>query len=250
MNDVLILRGPHFSAEIDRSEWRREAVGLKAVGLVQLPVTWTLPFMVITTAAFNRWKETSLKAELRNSLTIGLAPIIGHEPGRLIVRSSASAENIDCRGWLESVRCTATEDDVLDTADRVWARAKGTPRVAEKGFGLVVQQFKIPKLHGHLSNERRVSGKRDVWLCEVETPMAGAEAKAIRFLAKIPRRKVDTPPLLCSTQEQLIQRLKEVARWCVVGKERNHLEWVWDGERVWIVQRDVEEEIRGKRPAC
>src|SRR6267154_2001649 len=113
MSGVLILRGPHFSAESEQSDWPLEAVGLKAAGLVPLPVTWTPPFVVITTAAFNRWKETSSKEELRNSLALGLAPILGHEPGRLIVRSSAMAESIDCRGWLESVLCAATHDDVF-----------------------------------------------------------------------------------------------------------------------------------------
>ena len=161
MSGVLILRGPHFSVE---SEWPLEAVGLKAAGLVQLPVAWTPPFVVITTSAFNRWKEASSKEELRYSLALGIAPILGHEPGRLIVRSSALAESIDCRGWLESELCAAANDEVLNAADRVWARAKDTPKLSADGFGLVVQQFKTAKLHGHLSNERRVSQKRDAWL--------------------------------------------------------------------------------------
>jgi predicted house-cleaning noncanonical NTP pyrophosphatase (MazG superfamily) len=250
MSDIFILPGPHFSAKSERSEWRREEVGLKAVGLVNLPITWTPPFIVITTAAFKLWKESSSIGELRKSLAFGLAPILGAEPRRLIVRSSASAENIDCRGWLESVVCAATCDDVLRGADKVWARANNTPKIVADGFGLVVQQFKAAKLHGHLSNERRVSRNRDVWLCEVETPMAGAATKAIRFRAKTRSRKMESPSMLCSSQWQLIQWLKNVARWCLAGIDRNHLEWVWDGEHLWIVQRDTEKEVRGDRPAC
>src|ERR1700722_1204042 len=250
MSDILILRGPHFSAKSDCSDWPREEVGLKAMGLAQIPVTWTPPFVVITTAAFNRWKEKSSLGELRTSLALGLAPILGHEAGRLIVRSSAAAESIDCRGWLESVVCAATYDDLLRGAEKVWARAESTPKIVADGFGLVVQQFKTPKLHGHLSNERRVSRNQDVWLCEVETPMAGAATRTIRFRAKSPSRKLESPSLICSSEEQLIQRIKSVARWSLAIKKRNHLEWVWDGEQLWIVQRDTEEEIRGERPEC
>jgi len=70
MSDALTFRGPHFSAESERSEWPVEAVGLKAAGLAQLPVTWTPPFVVVTAAAFIRWKEESSTNDLSDSLSL------------------------------------------------------------------------------------------------------------------------------------------------------------------------------------
>lgn len=110
MSEALTLRSHHFSTENEYSDWTREEVGLKAVGLIHLPITWTPQFIVITNTAFNRWKESFSREELRDSLALGLAPILDSELGQVIVRSSASAESMDCRGWLESVHCGATRD--------------------------------------------------------------------------------------------------------------------------------------------
>jgi predicted house-cleaning noncanonical NTP pyrophosphatase (MazG superfamily) len=113
----------------------------------------------------------------------------------------------------------------------------------------VVQQFEQPKLYGHLSNERRVSRNRNRWLCEIESPVVGVEPVPMKFDA-VSSGEHSLERLDCSSDDQLVRMLKHVAGWTLQNQRaRFHYEWVWDGSRLWIVQRDVEEEIHGRPPA-
>jgi len=114
---------------------------------------------------------------------------------------------------------------------------------------LIVQQFEEPKLYGHLSNERRVSRSRNRWLCEIESPVVGIEPVLMKFTADRSRTK-RRERLDCSNDSQMVEMLKYVSAYALEHQPaRCHYEWIWDASRLWIVQRDLEREIRGYCPA-
>jgi predicted house-cleaning noncanonical NTP pyrophosphatase (MazG superfamily) len=247
-----VVRGVHFSTDSSDTAWDVSLVGLKAVGLAALPVDWTPPFLVITADAFDAWRNTaSLNSGQALLSPNALAPILRSPESKLIVRSSADIEDAEYRGWLESKICASTIEGIIAAATDVWSRvARTIERLASPvRVALVVQQFEQSKLYGHLSNERRVSRNRNRWLCEIESPVAGIEPVLMKFDAKssggpLPQR------LDCTNDGQLLEVLKQVAGWTIHNESaRCHYEWVWDGSRLWIVQRDLEREIHGRAPA-
>ena len=40
----------------------------------------------------------------------------------------------------------------------------------------------------------------------------------------------------------------ERVRNCYLEKERCHFEWVWDGNSLWLVQKDIEKIDKGSKP--
>ena len=48
----------------------------------------------------------------------------------------------------------------------------------------------------------------------------------------------DDRPIECYTHSELLHQLRRVARSFYDKKQRRHLEWVWNGRRLWIVQND------------
>ena len=54
--------------------------------------------------------------------------------------------------------------------------------------------------------------------------------------------------LPCSDRTRLISLLRSVGRYFYEQKTRRHLEWVWDGNRLWIVQNDHAPDPIGESP--
>ncbi len=147
------------------------------------------------------------------------------------------------RGRLVSKECTGS--GVLATIEELATivRQQGVSNVH-----WIIQQYVAPRRRGHLSNERHLVYESRDWVAEVEiqddrpgyTTTFGVrpwrDGTAINY------------DLRCASEPQITLRLKQVAMWATKVSGRLHFEWVWDGNRIWIVQADVEENAKGVDP--
>jgi predicted house-cleaning noncanonical NTP pyrophosphatase (MazG superfamily) len=227
-------------------------VGGKASGLLELPAEWTLPFVVLEAAIVRdiaQATEEDSAALVDALLCVEIAALV-ETSSRLIVRSSAVYEGIDARGSFDSEVCDASMESARDAIVRLISA--NDAREGQRNFGvlgLVIQQYVEPRLRGHASNERRVSRRHDSWL--IETTGAGDELIGHYNVADRPSRLVDRKPgaFVCRAEADLRDTIRSVtASTSLLPPGRRHLEWIWDGERVWIVQNDLEVTPPGGEP--
>jgi predicted house-cleaning noncanonical NTP pyrophosphatase (MazG superfamily) len=212
--------------------------GTKAAGLAALDPNWTPRFFAL---------EVGTYAQLESDTTLGDAVgvelnALGHCSDGVIVRSSALGETLGKRGVFDSARAEAS---VSAIANCIRETALHAPTENRAKLGFIVQEWLGGVATGHLSNERRVSRERRSWLCEVELPIEG-EDKRFRF--RVDSRTRGREDLSCSSWEELAAAIRTVARHMYRHGDRYHLEWVWDGNRVWVVQRDSDYVERGEPP--
>lgn len=232
--------------------------GGKLRGLLGLPPDWVPPFFPLSSELHRRYisaagqnvslhdlldyRETD---EIEQQLAIfGIPP----ENNSLIVRSNAEHEGLEERGLLKSFQCDGTLDGVLAGANAVFSSASeinlSTP------VGLVVQVYRSPVIGGFLSNQRRVVEESRRWICEM-SPAADSPPNTLpRVLPLRVERHAPALPiqLRCDSPRRLLENLRAVGRYFYDLKTRRHLEWVWDGERLWIVQNDEAPETSGASP--
>ena len=102
---------------------------------------------------------------------------------------------------------------------------------------------------GQLSNERRVRYEKRDWAIEIEA-VAGKNADQVSIAVRRWRDGEDVAEgkLECNSFLNLSLTLKKVAMWAVQDKRRFLVEWVWDGETIYLVQMDVASTTGGDRP--
>ncbi|HET6509388.1 MAG TPA: nucleoside triphosphate pyrophosphohydrolase [Baekduia sp.] len=227
-------------------------VGTKAEGLADLPAAWTPDFVVITSEMATQLTQDMVSAEvvasrLKNcSATSALERLFLDASEGVIVRSSSTDEGMDERGLFKSRHVKfAGFVTVAEAAIEVWNHAAAT-RVADP-IPLVVQRYVQPRLLGHLSNEVRLRADRRDWVVEFQGEATAARVTGMRARKsdRIPLDRVDAS---CDTSEQLSGVLRKVAGTFTRPGSRHHLEWVWDGARLWLVQHDLMRELRSEEP--
>lgn len=223
-------KGSTFISDVTR-------FGTKAAGLALLPMKWTPPFIAL---AAGRYAQVESGAGF-DALTSGLREL-EPTPDGVLVRSSAVEESMGRRGALDSLRSSNDARDVARAMKRI---AADLPVRARPTLAFVVQTWIPNAALGHLSNERRVSQDRRSWLCEAELPVAAAD-RIFRFRVDSSARFSEDPT--CGSFEELAETLRGVARVLGGGGERLHLEWVWDGRRLWLVQCDHDTTPDGAPP--
>lgn len=216
--------------------------GLKAAGLSQLPPKWTPSFVALR---IGQVENGELAKEVRGELKRGLAKL-GTCPDGVLVRSSGVHESLDRRGALDSHQCDLSVDDVITQIHRIAESASAEDR---KFLGFVVQQWVPPAARGHLSNERRVCGDPRRWIWELDVALPGADDDR-SFALRVDSKVASDPDLHCQAIKDIPKCLRAVARDLTRPSPRCHLEWVWDGERVWIVQYDEEYAQPGDPPGA
>ena len=160
----------------------------------------------------------------------------------VIVRSSAVGETISKRGAYESSDCESSVAAVQRSALAILQAARDHDQDCE--LAIIVQRFEDRHATGHLSNERRVSERSRRWFCELELPDAGERSFRLRADSASKAAKS-----LHSTDEESLKRvLREVARRMTYEDRRYHLEWLWNGKRMFVVQSDQEEPAPGAVP--
>jgi len=236
-----------------------EARGGKLEGLSHIPPPWVPSFFTLSEEIHRRWLEQGASVTLgpmelldpaeRNWVEMQVSRFGGQpESVSLIVRSNAQDEGLQQRGLLRSVRCDGTLEAILSAAIEVFKSASAS--AVNVPLGLIVQVFCAPILSGHLSNERRVSEETRRWVCEVDSSNQLGKDIAPRVI-KWRVEKANAIPetdLFCADRQQLLSTLRSLGRYFYERKERRHIEWVWDGSRLWIVQNDDAPDPTGQSP--
>jgi predicted house-cleaning noncanonical NTP pyrophosphatase (MazG superfamily) len=212
--------------------------GTKAAGLAGLDPSWTPRFFALEVGTYGRLgSDTALGDALGAALDA-----LGACSDGVIVRSSALSETLGERGVFDSARAEASVSAVTNC---IRETATHAPEASRAHLGFIVQEWLGGVATGHLSNERRVSRESRSWLCEAELPIEG-EDKRFRF--RVDSRTRGRDDLSCRSWEELAAAIRTVARQMYRHGDRYHLEWVWDGSRVWIVQRDPDRVEYGSPP--
>src|SRR6266851_613249 len=205
------------------------AVGAKAAGLLSLPQGWVPRFVVLTDTFVACCKDRATIEATLLALTPAERSYLDHllgaaSQGHILIRSNSATESIAERGAYETYVVRPTLPDIISGLEKMLGSAENTPIFP------ILQQSVEPSTTGHLSNERRVSRARPIWLLE------GLTRAAIRIKARVPP---NTDALMASKEAAVKSRMAEVAGWLLHQSDGYyHCEWVWDGRRVWIVQAD------------
>jgi predicted house-cleaning noncanonical NTP pyrophosphatase (MazG superfamily) len=237
-----ILFSKHFEVE-NSQEITVNLVGQKAVGLLDCSPEITPPFFIITSSLFKDWRINKISAQmaLQKILANYSDKLNPQGSMRYIVRSSAKYESFDERGYYKSSQGGTPYGNLLGTITEVWRQnIEGFSKFSDNEFAIVIQQYIKPKLSGHLSNERRISRNEPEWLIEIANSQNQFQENAkFRVSPKSVHQQLQA--LICINKTELISNLKNVATAVTEKGIRCHLEWVWDGKRAWIVQKDIED---------
>lgn len=237
----------HWVEKGDRRAELSDLVGGKAAGLARLPSSWTPGFVVLTTHGVGA-SERRHRLSFPSSQKAALPRLLRSSPDGVLVRSSAAREDLHARGMLETRRCEPSITAVAETVAALSGRAErptdGSSDSPPGEVAYLIQRYHQAHALGHMSNERRVDRDRRVWLCEVEADVA-PEERAFRI--KTDKRRKLATSLECADADALDLVLRLVATRLGRLQSRFHLEWVWDGTRVWIVQADPEPDLPGGR---
>jgi predicted house-cleaning noncanonical NTP pyrophosphatase (MazG superfamily) len=242
MDEYILKFSPHFDASYRPEHWPEEFFGTKAVGLAKLPADWTPPFFVISTKQDVGQLDPTLLQKAIDRLTAGAV-------NQLIARSSAPHESLEDRGCYESYGCGTTAAEVIPAVTRVRRHFQNLvqrQRASQDAcLAVIVQLYISPIRFGHLSNERRVSRYVTSWHVEyqvTQSESAHVDTFSVKSIASI------DPTLECTNVDALNRSLRALAKMFSQNAHRVHFEWVWDGQRLWIVQCDEEHPLRGPSP--
>jgi predicted house-cleaning noncanonical NTP pyrophosphatase (MazG superfamily) len=227
-------------------------VGQKAVDISTLPSMWVPNYFVISSDLFERWKQHRSCSDLlsREELTnLGtlIQSLVHSEEKVLIVRSSSSDEGMGQRGkYLSQEIRGSNVNKLLDCIQNIYFNTYNlnVDSLGDSRLALIVQEFKQPIHSGHLSNERRIARRIQDWVYEFET------GKNWNFAIKSHYKNANPETVLkANNHKQLINTLRNIATYFDYLHQRRHLEWVWDGNNVWVVQGDGDIELVGNNPA-
>lgn len=228
--------------QVEVADITSAGVGWKAFGISALPEAWTLPFLVIDDTFLASVPAPRAEAVVSDALgAIGIGP-----EAAVIIRSSGAGETLLERGGLQSSRCVAK-----DTLTTMRELQRQTAAASSHRVHWVVQEYDSPRASGHFSNERRVSYESRDWILEVEL-REGRPGYSSRVAVRRWRDGLNyvKGPLNCSSEARISLCLKQVAMWAHQFDHRVHFEWTWNGDRVLIVQADIDDSsAEGTRPA-
>jgi predicted house-cleaning noncanonical NTP pyrophosphatase (MazG superfamily) len=189
--------------------------------------------------------EQVLTSYEQAGLEFALREVAPSKDDYVIVRSSATQEDISSRGRYRTEVCRATTAQLGSAISKVFASC-----ATEMGttMGIIVQQYiRTRRASGHLSNERRVSRKISSWVSEFEAVSGAGPPRILRLSSQGVKPPGEDQPLMCTEFQYLREILREVGAYAQLEKLHLHLEWIWDGSRLWLVQADQTTHTRSRR---
>ncbi len=221
-------------------------VGAKAAGLLRVDPDWVPPTLFLAPAESF---ESDLLADATTaiaSLPLGATDLLKSlsRSSRLIVRSSATGESMRERGSYISVVTETGAQNVAECIAEVWDQAIREQQLSPRArIGIILQPFLAAHVAGHLSNEYRLNREYRQWTNTIDVP--SRETSQWRI---IPNGEAWAGSLTCASIGNIVGVLRRVAATLSSADRRLHLEWLWDGKQVWIVQADTVEEYQGPAP--
>lgn len=225
-----------------------ELVGIKAMNLAPY-IHLTPEFIVLTTEFFRGWStESTFLTDQNDTLTYVAAHFQQKRASRVILRSSCTEEHIGDRGRYLSLDCSPIVAEIRKALEDIYNDFQSQKGNDSLELAVLVQVFKSQKIIGHLSNERRVDISKYKWLLEEILPDSSARSKPFDTTNLI--AEFESSPLRALNYNQAIRRLEGLAISFSNLPNRNHLEWLWDGSYIWLLQVDIEEEylLKGIKP--
>lgn len=254
-NKILFVASEDKYEEVLPESITQGLVGEKAFGLSSIPVSWGLPYVVVSKKFLAGYRASGNTAEYVSvwSKQIQAAlTSLGFTPEDLIlVRSSACGEGLPERGQFHT--CDGVVGQLLPTLTQYLETTILDKDLSKHEIPLVIQKYiKQHTSKGHLSNERRFFEEKRDWFGEMEQgelPVKQSFTVNLRDW----REKLDLDPLLgqqltCDVSAYIPDSLKIPATWGLNQGLRLHFEWVSDGKAIYIVQADEERENVGEDP--
>lgn len=243
----IVLATPSFRPTAFQLASPGEA-GAKGAGLLRLPPAWYPPTLVISTEAHRAYKQgrisrhflTDSGSALELAAVLNRLGKLGSQNGQLFVRSSAVDEGMAARGKYESVACSTALSDLESTIAAMWDAVEDP----NTHLGLILQPILDAKVFGHLSNEYRVSRDATSWVSDMQV---GNQVQS-RTWRVVNSASAGDAALLSATVKVIEPRLRSVAKRLSELPSRHHLEWIWSGDRTWIVQADRVPKLLGIPP--
>jgi len=226
-----------------------EKVGKKAYGLASIPTQWTLPFIVISKDLILKRTDLISKSWISNILkSLNQINIINDED--IIIRSSGCKEGIEERGQLYS--CPGNLINIETKLNDCLNKILSDESITDYNIPLIIQRYiSAYEEKGHLSNERRLSEHTRDWIAERETNKS--QDKHFKIALRNWRESINFEKylninLFCNLSSNIKNVLKIPASWSTNLGARLHLEWVWDGQHLYIVQADEDTGEYGINP--
>lgn len=250
----------HFSEAPNLNFWPKTLVGDKANGLISIPNELVPHFIVISTDAYrdcqinNMHNPSLLKKIMEKDKSIKQFADYKKEKSinHVIIRSSAFSESLFERGKYESKVCDFSDATIIATVIFLWNQYKlqysDSKLISEKALALIMQPYIHSVSSGHLSNERRVSRNITEWTLEFDEKGTNRQRNIKRFRINNIKQDSDKIEPFCTDKVELVDKLRRISTIESVNNNRVHIEWVWDGKRIWIVQRDVDIVNKGSVP--
>lgn len=256
LNSILLINSKSIE-EINPESITIELVGEKAFGLACLPKFWTFPFIVISDELVTCFKSFNKKLvrQLLNPWINNIfeaSKLIGiNLQDRIIVRSSGHLEGLQERGKFYSVE--GEMKDIYHPILKCLNALSSDKDLIGHKIPLVIQKYPAAiSAKGHLSNESRFYKELRDWVGEFDD-LKKRKDKEFKINIRNWRKKIAignqiSNPLFCNLSPQVPETLKIPAAWGYQLGKRLHFEWVWDGDRIYLVQADQERLSDGLDP--
>lgn len=163
----------------------------------------------------------------------------------LIIRSSATRENLNKRGKYISVELNSLNDfkksilNIFEDFDK--------HKEVEEEIGLIIQKKIDFLVKGHFSNERRISKKSTSWMYEIEESKITTRLPLNQNLFIKKNRKIEID-LKCEKFDDIIGSFEGIAQKFISPDYRIHFEWLYEEGNLFLVQYDIENKELGQPP--
>ncbi len=227
------------------------SIGLKACNLYEFQLI-SPEFVILSSAFYDGWKKSGSRfLEANNKVLTDLSKLLQKRHlSKVILRSSCTNENLSDRGKFLTEISGTSVTSIKKSLLLIYNDFKKSNHDKNRSIAIIVQDYKKPKIQGHLSNERRVDESGNIWIIEREFANEDAtKVEKIEVSDEAPK-ELDHAINKCLNANTLSKSLSLVAKFFSGKSKRVHIEWLWDGANFWIVQVDYEPMIgKGVRPA-
>jgi predicted house-cleaning noncanonical NTP pyrophosphatase (MazG superfamily) len=234
-----------------QSEYREDLAGKKVINLIPY-IIFTPVFIVLSTEFYIGWQADQISFIANNTETITAIARYFQQRNydRIILRSSCTRENIVDRGKYYSEPCKPSVGDIKRVLETIYKDFENQKEVTELKLAVLIQVYYKAKSKGHLSNERRVNSSRLYWLLEEEI-QADSPNRSTSFDVNNEPAILDLSLQSCLNYPTAIKNLKKFAVFFSQLPNVYHIEWLWDGQRLWLVQVDheVTDTYLGSKPS-
>jgi predicted house-cleaning noncanonical NTP pyrophosphatase (MazG superfamily) len=227
-----------------------QTIGVKAKNLIP-HLLYTPDFIVLSANFYLEWKERNENfLKDKNRVLSDIAIFFqqkNHE--RIIIRSSCTSETINDRGKFLSKACKPNVNEIKEIIVEIFEDFENKKSQNQKAIALLIQVFVEPRRLAHLSNERRVNKSNLFWLLE-EVALKDTPTRLTNIIIETPSNIYDQSLSTCLSSTVWLKNIETFASYFSGLENRFHFELLWDGNRFYLLQVDIESDYihKGTKP--